>query len=65
MITKNMNDQLAKIAVQTEKLVANTAFMPKIMKSNKAIKKSGENLQLIVDALMGRLDSIAKDRGMM
>jgi hypothetical protein len=60
-ITKSINDSLTKITTQTQKMAENTSFMPKIVESNKDIKKSAERLSLIVEGLMGRLDKIMKN----
>jgi hypothetical protein len=65
MITSSMTGSLDKISGEMVKLVENTTFIPKIMKSNKDIKKFGEKLQLMIDALMARLDQVAKANNIM
>lgn len=60
MITQSLQTQLEKVVVSTEKLAQNTSFMPKIVESNKEIKKMGEKLQLITDGLISRLDTVSK-----
>lgn len=60
MITKNLSDTLAKINTDSAKIAENTAFMPKILESNKEIKKSTDNLALVLDGLMCQLDKIAQ-----
>lgn len=60
MITKNISSTLEKIAAQTEKLAMNTSFIPKIMETNKELKKSGEKIQLIMDGVINRLDNLVK-----
>jgi hypothetical protein len=60
MIAQSLQTQLEKVVVSTDKLAINTSFMPKIVESNKEIKKMGEKLQLLTDGLISRLDAVGK-----
>ena len=60
MITQSLLTQLEKVVINTEKLANNTSFMPKIVESNKEIKKMGDKLQLLTDGLISRLDAVGK-----
>jgi hypothetical protein len=57
-ITKNLNESLEKMSKDAAKLAENTNFLPKILTSNKEIKKSTENLTLIITTLLARLERV-------
>ena len=57
-ITKNISDQLEKMSKDATQLADNTAFLPKILESNKDIKKSTEKLNMIITTLLARLERI-------
>jgi regulator of sigma D len=57
-ITKNINEQLEKMSDSAAKLAENTSFLPKILASNKEIKKSTEKLNLIITTLLARLEKL-------
>ena len=64
-IAQSLQTQLNSVLEKVTKLAENTSFMPKVMKSNKEIKKMGEQLELIMDGLLARLDSISEEKGYM
>jgi hypothetical protein len=65
MITKNLLDQMEKVKANSVQMAENTAFMPQILKSNKEIKKTTDQLALILEGLTNRLDKICQDRNIM
>jgi hypothetical protein len=60
-ITKSISQSLVKIEKQTEDLAQNTKFIPKVVETNKAIKKAGEQFGLLIDVLTRRLDKVIGD----
>lgn len=61
-ITKSISQSLIKIEKQTEDLAQNTKFIPKVVETNKAIKKASDQFALLVDNLTRRIDKVIQDK---
>jgi hypothetical protein len=62
-ITKSLSVSLAKMEKTSDELVQNTSVLPKIVESNKEIKKASEKFELLVDTLIRRMDKVCHDKG--